>query len=155
MSQSKIDHIYALAASKCASREMSSRQMLQWLKGVCDEENWADTITEKLVSEGFISDVRFSVAYASDKFRFNKWGRYKIRMMLQEFVSEENIDQSFSEIDDVEYRLMVENELEKKYKTLKNIILPQKKNKLYSFAQSRGYEFDLVNEFLKNKNSVE
>lgn len=109
----------------------------------------ADAILDKLKAENFISPERFAHAFARDKMNFNRWGRVKIRYYLKghgipEFLVESALDQ----LDQEGYRDMIFSELKKKLDGLKIKDPFQKKGRVYSFGMQRGYEPDLINEFL-------
>ena len=60
------------------------------------------------------------------------------------------IEKVFSELDESEYRQMVFTELGKKKKSVRTRNPWQEKAKIHAFANQRGYENDLVNEFLES-----
>ncbi|MBC7861693.1 MAG: RecX family transcriptional regulator, partial [Bacteroidia bacterium] len=116
---------------------------------------WTDAVEDiisTLISENYINEERFAKAYAGGKFRIKKWGRLKIKMGLkQKRISDYSIKMGMKEIKEELYLENLTKILESKNKTLrseKNAIA--KKYKLVKFAQSKGYETDLVLEVLKS-----
>ena len=141
---------YTKMMELCSHSEKSAYDVrLKLIKWGLEEE--ADKIIEQLRTESYIDDARFARAYTKDKFRFNKWGRIKIRYMLKRLDFEkEVIDAAFSDIDPSEYRQMVFAELGKKKRSTRTNNPWQQKAKIHAFANLRGYENDLVNEFFES-----
>ena len=113
-----------------------------------------ESIINKLVDEKFIDEKRYAEYFVRDKFRFNKWGRIKIAYALkQKQIHQSIIDSALKEINDKEYRETLKNELQKKRKTLKDSETFKIKEKLLRFAQSKGYEpeiiFDLIDKVIE------
>ena len=70
--------------SLCARQEQCRQDILlklfKWEISVSDSEQ----ILETLEQEGFIDHLRYARSFTVDKFKFNKWGRIKIRWMLRQ-----------------------------------------------------------------------
>jgi regulatory protein len=114
-----------------------------------------EEIIEFLKSEKYIDDQRYANAYANDKFRFNKWGKYKITMFLkQKHITGEYISNAIENIPFKDYKELLVNELRKKMSQLAKASKFETKGKLYRFAAQRGFENDLIietlNELLDN-----
>jgi regulatory protein len=114
-----------------------------------------DDKTGKILSilraEKFVDNSRFARAFAVDKIRLNKWGKYKVGVLLKnKGISESQIREALSVIDYSEYQQMIFSELNKKKKTLKITDPYQLKSKIFSFGNQRGYENELINEFLSS-----
>lgn len=136
---------YQRAAALCSRSERSSgniRQKLQEWGLVADE---AEMVLERLIAEKFQDDERFAQSYVRDKFRFNKWGRIKIAHHLRaEKVSPAIIEKALGEIEEDAYRETLARLLKEKDKSTKAANQYDRKAKLFRFAQSRGFEADLV-----------
>lgn len=104
-----------------------------------------------LISEKFIDEERYARAYARGKFRIKKWGKIKIRVQLKaKRISEYSLKKAMEEIDEEEYLKTLHHILEEKRKSLhKEGNLLKKNYKLLRFAQSRGFETDLIMEALR------
>ncbi len=104
-----------------------------------------EKIIDKLIEERFIDETRFCKAYVNDKFRFNNWGRVKIRHMLKaKKISNTNIEMALSSITDEEYCDKVMRILRSK---LKNMPLPDdynERNKVAAHIIRKGFEADKV-----------
>jgi regulatory protein len=83
--------------------------------------------------------------FANDKLKFNKWGRVKIKYMLQQKkVSREAISEALEQIDENIYNKILKEELVKKRKSIKDTDEYQIKAKLFQFASGRGFEGDAI-----------
>lgn len=112
-------------------------------------ENKSSQIIQNLKKEKFIDGRRYAKSFAADKMRFNKWGKFKIRMMLKsKNINDKEISEALSFIDSEEYRKMIFDELAKKRKSLREKDPYLIKNKIFTFGNQRGYESELINEFL-------
>ncbi len=104
-----------------------------------------ETIVDRLSDEKFVDDTRFSESYVRDKIRFSAWGKNKIRYHLRgKRISDETIEMALNSISEDDYRSIVQKELEKKTKSIKEQDPIKTKQKLLAFAAQRGYEADLI-----------
>lgn len=127
-------------SEKCISD--IENKLRSW-KLTSDEENKA--IISTLKEENFIDEKRYARSYSMDKYRFNKWGKVKIRAMLRaRRLSEEDISYGTDGIDDDSYLQMIEEELGNRKKSVKAASAFEMKGKLFRFASSRGYEKEYV-----------
>lgn len=140
---------YSRAAAICSRTEKCSSEIRNSISDWGADEELTDKIIRKLIEEKFIDDTRYATSYVKDKFRFNKWGRIKLSYLLrQKGISSENISEALLCIDDDDYyETLTQLLLEKERKTTaKNLY--DKKAKLLRFAQSHGFESDLVFQIL-------
>src|SRR5690554_3230666 len=96
--------IFTRMAALCSRSEQCSTDIHKKITvaGLSNEE--ADEIIEKLKAEKFIDDVRYIRSYVSDKFKFNKWGKVKIRHYLKmKSFPDELIQTGLDEIDAGKY----------------------------------------------------
>lgn len=133
---------------ECSRSEKSvsfvNRKLKDW--GLTE---FSKEITDKLRTEKFIDDARYVKAFIHDKIVFNKWGKFKIRyQLLSEKIAESIINTSLKEFDKNEYKNIIFEELRKKQKSLKNMPHQNMKSKLMSFGSQRGYEMDIIRDFL-------
>lgn len=138
---------YSRASAMCSKAEKCSnavsRKLLDW--GMAPDEAMA--VLKRLIAEKFIDDERFARSYVRDKFRFNKWGKIKIATMLRvEKIDAAIIELSLAEIDENDYRETLFNLISDKNKSIKTTNQFERKGKLFRFAQSRGFETDLIYE---------
>jgi regulatory protein len=132
----------------CSRQEKAPADAIALMKkwGVAREKQ--HEILEKLKAERFIDENRYASAFVKDKIRFDHWGIVKIRYQLNhKGISPDITAQVLNEIDQQEYREMISKELEKKRKTLKGTSR-EKWAKLARYGSSRGYEMDVMRDFL-------
>lgn len=133
------------AAYLCGASEHCTTQIYEKLQvwGVSEED--ANDILIKLSEEGFIDNVRFSRAYCHDKFLYSHWGKVKIAQMLRHLrLSEEEIAEGISTIQEKDYLEALNGALRSKDRTLIDTNMYQRKGKLVRHLLSRGFEMGLV-----------
>lgn len=140
----------------CALQERCAQEIkdkLVSLNSKLNQEQISEIISQ-LEKENYLSEQRFAMAYGSGKFRIKKWGKIKIRMMLkQKRIADSIIRTALENINESEYTSVLRKILEEKKRKLKaekNPILLN--HKLIRFAQSRGYETDIIMDCLKTLN---
>lgn len=103
-----------------------------------------EDIIAYLQENGFIDETRYCKAFVSDKFRYNKWGKYKIKYQLRmKGLSELSIREGMAQIEETDYEETLVQLLSNKLKGLKYKDEYDKQGKLYRFAQGRGFERDV------------
>ena len=133
----------------CSKKEICSSEAIQKLGDWGISESDTKEIRDYLIKEKFIDDLRYATHFASDKFRFNKWGKYKISYSLkQKHISETIISEALENFPEEEYRKFIREELIKKMHSLPKTSNYELKGKLYRFAMGRGFENNLIMELL-------
>jgi regulatory protein len=136
--------------SICARQEQCRKDILLKLSKWDISESDSEQILDSLEQEGFIDHLRYSKSFTVDKFKFDRWGRIKIRWMLkQKGISEDAIEIALSQIGEDEYENLLRSELQKKIKTLKSKSEVEKKAKLIQFATQRGFEYEIIYKVVK------
>ena len=129
------------AQNLCAGQEKCILDIRKKLYDWKLPANDHDAVINLLIKDQFINEQRYTLFFAKDKFRFNKWGKIKIEYTLkQKNIPYEYIKNALDEIPEMEYDKLLENELIKKLKTLKDKDEYTIKSKLVRFASSRGFE---------------
>lgn len=145
------EKIIIRARKYCAYQERCHSEMKQKLAdwGVWKKD--ADEVMAHLISEGFLNEERFAIAFAGGKFRIKKWGRVKIANELRKRqVSDYCIESGLSKIDEDDYTRTLKILLEKKLpKSTRND--PAVKQSAIRFAMSRGFELYLIKECLEKR----
>ena len=146
MSSASLKVLKPKAARFCAYRERSVLEVRTKLKNLGASESDTETLINELIKENFIDESRYAKAFASDKFRFNKWGKVKIRQQLrQKQLDEDEIDQALDQLPKEAYREMIKSLVEQKLKTLpEDQELSQKKQKVIRFLLQKGFEYELI-----------
>ena len=102
-------------------------------------------IIDELEKQQFIDEHRYANFYVKDKFKFNKWGKIKIRAnLIKKQIPEKLIDEAVSNIKQEEYLEMLINVINQKRKQIKETNPFKQKTRLLQFAASRGFEPNLI-----------
>lgn len=133
------------AMKLCSVKEYApfeiEQKILTW--GLSDHH--VEEIIKELIEDKFIDEFRMARFFVSDKLKFNKWGKIKIKFMLQQKkLSREVIQQALDVIDHDEYHSILQAELKKKLKSIKDTDEYRIKAKLFQFASGKGFEPDLI-----------
>lgn len=136
----------------CAFQERSQLEVRDKLIGYGLNARSADTMIIRLIDERFLSEERFAIAYAGGKFRQLGWGRIRIRSALKlKGVSEACIRIALRAISESEYNRKLCEVISKRSRQEREKD-PRKRNwKLASYAMSRGFEPDLVNDCIREQ----
>jgi regulatory protein len=104
-----------------------------------------DKIIQSLIDDKFLDEKRYTGFYVRDKYKFNKWGRVKISHHLkQKQIPEYIIMEAFDSISEKLYEENLEEILASKMRSTREEDPYKLKAKLYRFAQSRGFESNLI-----------
>lgn len=137
-------------SSRCAKSELCESDVRRKLSEWEQSAEVTDRIVARLRAEGFIDDRRFCHAFVEDKWKFNRWGRMKIRMALQQKGLRGDIPGSaLSEIDPDEYSSVLSELLREKKRTLNTVSVYELRQKLIRFAIGRGFEPEIIKECLE------
>lgn len=137
-----ISSVTARLMALCSRREYCSSDMYRKALTALDgDREGAAQVLEKLVSEKYVDDLRYSSAYARDKSAIAGWGSAKIRYMLSsKGVARDVIDKALLEIDESKADLKLEKLVRTKCKALEDD--PQKRMKLLRYVVGRGYPYE-------------
>ena len=144
-------------------KHVTPEQALQKLKHYCGyQERCHHEVTDKLyslgvrkadqgeiiaalISEGYLNEERFAIAFAGGKFRVNEWGRVKIKYELrQKHVSDYCIKKALRQIGDEDYIKVLQKLATQKYASLKTEQYLVRKKKTMDYLVQRGFEASLV-----------
>ncbi|MCZ4693434.1 RecX family transcriptional regulator [Ancylomarina euxinus] len=119
-------------------------------------DNWnlsyddKDKIIQSLIDDKFLDERRYTGFYVRDKYKFNKWGRIKISHHLkQKQIPEHIIMEALDSISEDNYEENLEDILTSKMRSTREEDLYKLKAKLYRFAQSRGFESNLILRYIE------
>ncbi len=133
------------AAALCSRKEYCSNDIQKKLVNWDLAEDEVAKALDWLIQEKFVDDERYAAYYVRDKFRFNGWGRIKIRYQLRgKQIASSLIDEALEQINEAEYAEKLAELLHSKKRSVKNKDTWQTKAALARFAQSRGFEPDIV-----------
>lgn len=142
-----VDPILSKLQALCVKREYCRYDIVQkaqkLLKDEPNPEDKLQVMVDSLVEDGFVSDLRYSSAYAREKASISGWGPLKIRTaLLSKRIERSIIDEALGEVDDDRAQEKLRKVLQNKWRSLSED--PQGKLKLIRFALSRGYDYDSV-----------
>ena len=129
----------------CASREICTADALKKIVTWGLPETDAGNIIRKLQEEEFIDDRRYAMAAVQDKFKFNKWGTYRISQFLRsKGIPGEIVKEALSGIDRESVQALAEKLIQAKNRSIRGGHPLQRKAKLLRYAQAKGFETEMV-----------
>ncbi len=142
----------AKAEHYCAYQERSQQEVRSKLYEWGVYPSVIEQIITRLIGDNFLNEERFAKAYALGKFNQNHWGRIKIKQGLKlKRVSDKLINKALQSLDGDKYMEVLEQMLVKKADKIIEREPYKRRYKLQQYAMSRGFENDLINEVLKDK----
>ena len=109
------EQAYAKLAAFCAAAEHCESELWKKLTQWGISTSASGDIIRRLLKENYINDIRYGNCFVRDKFKYNKWGRIKIKQALvQKGLSASVIEQSLEEIDEQAYEELLLDLLKKK-----------------------------------------
>ncbi|WP_312340268.1 regulatory protein RecX [Sphingobacterium sp.] len=140
------------AESYCAYQERAQQEVRDKLYSWGLNEEEVENVLANLISENFLNEERFAIAYCNGKLRMKGWGKIKIKQALKaKRVSDQLIKIAFKQIDLDEYDQILNHIIDKKLREITSKDRYTIKNKVYQFALSRGFESDLIFSILNSK----
>lgn len=145
MESEEFEKYLSKAQSYCSRAEKCESDVRTYLYKQGVDTKVIARIVDSLVDDKFVDNARYARAFVSDAFKFNKWGRLKIRQaLLAKGISEKLMLQPLSEIDETEYMSLLESLLRAKLKSVRDDNEYKLKASVFRFAYSRGFEPELV-----------
>ncbi|MFN4233761.1 MAG: regulatory protein RecX [Bacteroidia bacterium] len=137
------------AQAYCAYQERCQQEVRNKLNewGLYGDE--AEEVIAALISDNFLNEERFAMAYVSGKFRIKKWGRVRLKLELKSRkISEYCIKKALAQISSDEYEKTIKELIEKKKKDIKDKLPFMRKHKMMKYIVSKGFEQDIVQSIL-------
>ena len=131
----------------CAYQERAHQEVKAKLYGYGLHKADVEELMARLIEENYLNEERFATDFARGKFKIKKWGRIKIKYELKnKQISDYNIRQALSGLDEVEYIKTVNQLSSKKWSTLVNTTPDERvrKNKVYAWLLQRGFESNII-----------
>ena len=140
------------AQMSCAYQERCQQEIRDKLYEWGLHSNEVENIIADLISTNFLNEERFAIAFAGGKFRIKKWGKVKIKIELKKRkISDYCIRKGLAEIDEKEYINTLKDVLSKKLKENAKGKIQIRNYKAAQYAQSRGFEGDLIWDIIKQE----
>lgn len=140
-----VDEAKQLLENFCSYQERCHKEVEQKLYDLKMIPEAKEIIIIHLIEHQFLNEERFAKAFVRGKFSIKKWGKYKILKELKfRNISEYNIQSAFKEITDKDYLHTIEQVAEKKLQLIKESNKFKKRNKLFSYLISKGFETELI-----------
>lgn len=133
----------------CAYQERCVKEVKDKLKKLKVEPVYFNQIVSSLLKDNFINEERFAKAFVTDKIKFNKWGKNKIKYeLLKKQISAAIISKALLVVSDEEYILTLKDLISKKNKELSQPLSLKDKQKLFNHMLSKGFESELIYKFI-------
>lgn len=131
------------AAALCVKQEMCVSQIRAKLDRWLVEPDAQERIIARLLSERYIDEARFAVAYARDKFRYNGWGPMRIDRQLRLLrISDAHRRTALEKLPAEEQTDRLARLLQKKASNVTGKNAYERRGKLIRFALGRGFGMD-------------
>lgn len=135
----------------CAYQERSHKEVRNKLFEYGLFASQVDELLSRLITDGFLNEERFAKAFAGGKFRMKKWGRLKIKNELEFMGLTKNcIQRGLNEIEQTDYKTTLKTLLRKKSAAIQETNLFKKRDKIARYAIGKGYEPELVWEYVRD-----
>lgn len=146
-----VKEAYQKMAHLCSRSEQCSADIRKKIIAYELVDEVVEEIINKLKSEKYLDDKRYAKAYISDKFKFNKWGKIKLRHYLKaKGLPDAIILEGLKEIDEERYKTVLVKMMKEKAKTIKKKNKYEKMAQIIRFAQNRGFEPELIHRYMNN-----
>lgn len=139
------------AAAYCSATERCPADVRKKLTALGATPDMQARIIARLTAEHFIDEARYCHSFVEDKWRFNRWGRFKIRFELRRReLPRPLIDQAITEvIDETDYRDVLWELLRRKLQTIRSATGRDTALKLIRYAENKGFERGTVIECIR------
>lgn len=138
-------------AALCSRAEHCTFDMLRKMEQWGLDEDARQRIVDALTKGRFIDDERFARAFASDKVRYNKWGRRKVDQALyMKHISEDIRRRALDGIDEGCFTDSLRPLLAAKMKSVRAGSDYEMSCKLIRFALGRGFELEEIKDCLED-----
>ncbi|MRJ07925.1 RecX family transcriptional regulator [Ornithobacterium rhinotracheale] len=136
-------------ARYCAYQDRCHWEVEQKLKEFFLIPEAKDEVILMLMQHNFLNEERFAHSFVRGKFNQKQWGRLKITQELKKRnIGTRLINEALKQIDNQDYLKTLTDLMEKKadHITYKNEY--DKRTKLTRYLMQKGYEYELIKEYL-------
>lgn len=136
---------YLRLAALCAQAEHCEYEMQEKMRRWEIADDAQARVMQRLITERYVDDERFTRAFANDKVKYNKWGRRKVEQALWlKHIAEDIRQRVLDSIDDEEYIAILRPLLQQKRRSVKARNDYELRQKLIKFAIGRGFTMDII-----------
>lgn len=129
----------------CAQAEHCEYEMQEKMRRWQLPDDAQARVMQRLVSERYVDDNRYALAFARDKVKYNKWGRRKVEQALwQKRIADDIRQQVLDGIGDADYISVLRPLLQQKRRAVKARNDYELRMKLVKFALGRGFTMDVI-----------
>lgn len=134
----------------CSYQDRCYKEVTMKLKSLGMFQTAIDHILDHLVANNFLNEERFAKSFARGKHKFKYWGKRRIEQELKfRDISSYNIKTALKEIES-DYLSNFYALAERKWQNTTEASLDKKKRKWVDFLMRKGYESNLIFDFLKH-----
>lgn len=146
----ELDEARQKIARYCAYQERAHAEVEEKLYSFGLHRDEVEELLAWLITENFVNEERFAMAFAGGKFRVKRWGKLKIKQSLQQKkVSDYSIDKAINSLDDEDYTNSLDYLIEKAAESTKADNIFEHRHKISRSMINKGYEPELVWERIK------
>ena len=132
-------------AKYCAYQERSHHEVVQKLYSFGLTASQVEELLAWLITENYVNEERYAIAFAGGRFRIKKWGKLKIsRHLEQKKVSQYSIEKALSLIDEEDYLVTTEQLIRQKLKNTSAETVYILRSKVARFVINKGFEPEQV-----------
>ena len=134
----------------CSYQDRCYKEVITKLKSLGMFQTAIDHILDHLVANNFLNEERFAKSFARGRHKFKLWGKRRIEQELKfRDISSFNIKTALKEIE-TDYLSNFYTLAEKKWLTINEDSLEKKKRKWVDYLILKGYESQLIFDYLKD-----
>ena len=134
----------------CSYQDRCYKEVTAKLKSLGMFQTAIDNILDHLVANNFLNEERFAKSFARGKHKFKYWGKRRIEQELKfREISSYNIKTALKEIES-DYLTNFYALAERKWQNITEVSIEKKKRKWVDFLMRKGYENNLIFDFLKD-----
>jgi regulatory protein len=139
-----VDQIKAKLQKYCAYQDRCHFEVEKKLDEFFLIPEARDQILMSLMEDNFLNEERFARNFTRGKFKNNDWGKFKIyselkKRKISDYLIEISIEE---EIPDDDYKEKIKYLIEKKQKTVTFKNEYEKKTKVMTYLNGKGYNYD-------------
>jgi regulatory protein len=132
------------AANFCVYQERTQQEVRDKLYALGLFRDEVEQTLSELISENFVNEERFAIAFANGRFKLKHWGKTKIGYELKKRkISRYCIDKALRGISESDYENAISDLIEKKSKGIP-VTSPFARQKIAGYLIAKGFESDLV-----------